>query len=170
MALMSGQSPADLLLIHNGGDRRTEQDNSADTIHMDAFVQGINAVQQAQMGIVLIRLEIQKGLARGRIRRVHGEELGGAIHLSKPFGSFPHHFLHMLVICAENDILPRSVSHVLGKNILQSIRLFQRAAKRIQIPFGLIPNSFIPDRADTLTAIFQVLLIGKYRNNVLGGG
>ena len=57
------QSSSDLLFVNNRRNRRTKQYNTADIIHMNAFIQRVNTEKQPQMSCILVRFEIRKGLA-----------------------------------------------------------------------------------------------------------
>ena len=63
------QGTSDLLLVDDGRDGRSEQDDPGNAFHMDALVEHIDAEQQLQ-SVGRIRLEVRKRLVRIRIIRV----------------------------------------------------------------------------------------------------
>jgi len=127
-----GQSPADLLLVDDGRNRRSEQNDTRNPLHMNALVKHIDAEQQLQP-VADVRFEVRKGLIGIWIIRI------GLIHCHmwvdpcKPLWHMGHHLVHMLLVGAEHDVLARFVCDMMGKDLVQTVSLFQCPAQCVQI-------------------------------------
>lgn len=74
----------------------------------------------------------------------------------------------MLFVGTEHDVLASALGHVLLKNYIQTICLFQRTAQCFQIPFRFIAHSLAFGTADASFIALQVLLVGEYGEHIFG--
>ena len=107
---------------------------------MNSLVEHVDAEQQLQF-IALVRLEVGKSLVCTRVIRIGFVHRHFRIHLCKPLRHMRDHFVHVLLVGAEHDVLSGLVRDMMGKDPVQTIRLFQRPAQGIQIFLIYVLNS-----------------------------
>ena len=84
---------------------------------MNALVEHVDAEQQLQL-VALIRLEVGKSLVCTRVIGISFVHRHVWIHLCKPLRNMGDHFIHMLLIGAEHDVLPGLVRDMMFKNLV----------------------------------------------------
>ena len=110
---------------------------------MDAFVEHIDAEQQLQP-VARVCLEIRKRFIRIRVIGVSFVHHNIRVDPCEPLRHMAHHLVHVLLIGAEHDVLSRFICDMMGKDSIQTIRLFQSAAQRVQIFLIHILNARCP--------------------------
>ena len=99
---------------------------------MDTLVEHIDAEQQLQP-VGRIRLEVRKRLVRIRIIRVGFVHHHVRVDPCEPLRHVGHHLVHVLLVGAEHNVLASLIRDMMGKDPIQTIRLFQSAAQGVQI-------------------------------------
>ena len=126
------QGATDLLLVDDGRNRWSEQDHARNAFYMDALVEHIDTEQQLQP-VTGVRFEVRKGLIRVRVIRVSLIHHNIRVYPGEPLLHMGHHLVHMLLVGAEHDVLTRFVCDMMGKDLVQTVCLFQSAAQLVQI-------------------------------------
>ena len=125
---------------------------------MNSLVEHVDAKQQLQ-AVTFIGLEVGKSLVCTGVIRVGFVHRHFRIHLCKPLRHMRDHFVHVLLVGAEHDVLAGFVRDMMGKDPVQTIRLFQRPAQGIQIFLIHILNAGRTQIVHSRLITSQVLLI-----------
>jgi len=131
---------------------------------MNTLVEHVDAEQQLQ-AVTFIGLEVGKSLVCTGVIRVGFVDRHFRIHLCKPLRHMRDHFVHVLLVGAEHDVLSRLVRDMMSENLIQSICLFQGAAQGIQIFLIYVLN---PSRTQIIHSclitcqVFLVLIDGGH--------
>ena len=131
---------------------------------MNALVQHVDAKQQLQ-AVTFIGLEVGKSLVCTGVIRVGFVDRHFRIHLCKPLRHMRDHFVHVLLVGAEHDVLSGLVRDMMSENLIQSICLFQGTAQGIQIFLIYVLN---PSRTQIIHScliacqVFLVLIDGSH--------
>ena len=110
---------------------------------MDALVEHIDAEQQLQP-VTGVRLEVRKGLIRVRVIRIGFVHHYVRIDPREPLRHMGHHLVHVLLVGAERDVFSALVRDMMGKDPVQTVRLFQCTAECVQIFLVHVLNARCP--------------------------
>ena len=110
---------------------------------MDTLVEHVDAEQQLQP-VGRIRLEIRKRLVGVGIIGVGFIHCHIRVDPGEPLRHMGYHLVHVLLVGAEHDVLSRFICDMMGKDPIQTIRLLQCPAQRIQIFLVGILNARCP--------------------------
>ena len=84
---------------------------------MNSLVEHVDAEQQLQ-AVTFIGLEVGKSLVRTGVIRVGFVHRHFRIHLCQPLRNMGDHFIHMLLVGAERDVLPGLVRDMMSENLI----------------------------------------------------
>ena len=126
---------------------------------MDSLVEGIYAIQQFKMLLVLVLLEFPEGFLCCGIVGVNRVYIRRIVHLGKPLRSLVNHLMHVFKICTENYVLPGFVRHVLSEYFVKAVCVFKGAAEGFKILLCLFPHLSTFGAFDSALVSFQILLI-----------
>ena len=99
---------------------------------MDTLVEHIDAEQQLQP-VACVRFEVRKSLVRVRVIGVGFVHHHIRVNPGEPLRHMGHHLVHVLLVGAEHNVLASLIRDMMCKDPIQTIRLFQSAAQRVQI-------------------------------------
>ena len=162
------QRSADLLLVHDGGNGRAAKDHAVQPLHMHALVEHVDAVEQLQMG-AFIRLKAAKRLLCLCVFRVHLVDARCRVHPAEPFSRAAAHFLQMLIIRAEDQVLAMPVGQMLLENAVEATCFLQPAAKAFDVLLRRLPGGAARLSGPAVVTL-QLLLIRVQRQHILGRG
>ena len=110
---------------------------------MDALVEHVDAEQQLQT-VACVRFEVRKRLVRIRVIRVGFVHHHIWVDPGEPLRHMGYHLVHVLLVGAEHNVLARFVCGMMGKDPVQTVRLLQCPAQRIQIFLVGVLNARCP--------------------------
>ena len=84
---------------------------------MNPLVEHVDAEQQLQ-AVTFIDLEVGKSLVCTGVIRVGFVDRHFRIHLCKPLRHMRDHFVHVLLVGAEHDVLSRLVRDMMSENLI----------------------------------------------------
>ena len=163
-----GQGAANLLLVNNGRNGRSEQNDPGNALHMDALVEHIDAEQQLQP-VGRIRLEVCKRLVGIRVIGVGFVHHHVRVDPCEPLRHMGHHLVHVLLIGAEHDVLTGLVCDMMGEYFIQTVRLLQCAAQRVQIFLIHILNARRPQVIHPCLILCKCFLVLVDRGHIFRG-
>ena len=84
---------------------------------MNSLVQHVDAKQQLQ-AVAFIGLEVGKSLVCTGVIGISFVDRHFRIHLCKPLRHMRDHFVHVLLVGAEHDVLSRLVRDMMSENLI----------------------------------------------------
>ena len=110
---------------------------------MDTLVEHIDAEQQLQP-VACVRLKVCKGLVGVRVIRIGFVHHYVRVDPGEPLRHMGNHLVHVLLVGAEHDVFAALVRDMMGKDPVQTVRLFQCTAECVQIFLVHILNARCP--------------------------
>ena len=135
---------------------------------MDAFVEHIDAEQQLQP-VARVCLEIRKRFIRIRVIGVSFVHHNIRVNTCEPLRYMGHHLVHVLLVGAEHNVLTGLIRDMMGKDLIQTIRLFQCPAERVQILLVCILNARCPQVIHPCLILCKCFLVLVNCGHIFGG-
>ena len=135
---------------------------------MDTLVEHIDAEQQLQP-VGRIRLEVRKRLVRVRVIRVGFVHHHVRVDPGEPLRHMGYHLVHVLLVGAEHDVLAALTRDMMGKDLIQTVRLLQCPTQGVQIFLIHVLNARSPQVIYPRLILCEGFLVLINRGHVFRG-